>query len=317
MKKILIKYKKSSFDEIAFFYSYLGDYLKDYLLFDIKSIFPSIEEEKEIEENVVIFSHLYKNIDKDKLLYLINSKKNIEEYIDKENEINNYDKIFEYISYIQRKINIKHVNNGNIFESIDETKIGKDVIFGKGNIIEKNAIIIGKSAFINQNFISSFSFVEKSVLSNYNKIVSSTVINSNIGNSNILGPYCNVHHQSKIGNNVIIGNFVEIKNSSIGSNSKVKHLSYVGDATLGERVNIGSGVVVCNYDGKTKNHTLIHDDVFIGSNSTLISPLIIEEKSFIAAGSIITENVPSFSLAIGRARQMNKNGYYKHKETKC
>ena len=103
-----------------------------------------------------------------------------------------------------------------------------------------------------------------------------------------------------------MGNFVEIKNSTIGSGSKIAHHAYIGDTTMGEHVNIGAGVIVCNYDGKQKHRTIIGDNVFVGSNSNLIAPLTLEDNSFVAAGSTINKPVPSHTLAIARAKQENR-----------
>ena len=111
-----------------------------------------------------------------------------------------------------------------------------------------------------------------------------------------------------------IGNFVEVKNSRVGQGSKAAHLTYLGDATLGQQVNIGAGTVTCNYDGKKKNPTNIEDGVFIGSGSMLVAPVRIGEGSYVAAGSTITEDVPPESLAIGRARQVNKEGWLRKRK---
>ena len=108
-----------------------------------------------------------------------------------------------------------------------------------------------------------------------------------------------------------VGNFVEIKNSQIGLNSKVNHLAYVGDSLLGSEVNIGAGTITCNYDGADKHHTIIDSNVFVGSNSTLVAPVHIRDGAFIGAGSTITSEVPVDSLGIGRARQKNITGWKK------
>jgi bifunctional UDP-N-acetylglucosamine pyrophosphorylase/glucosamine-1-phosphate N-acetyltransferase len=106
-----------------------------------------------------------------------------------------------------------------------------------------------------------------------------------------------------------VGNFVELKNTAMGAGSKSMHLAYLGDASIGERVNIGAGTITCNYDGKKKHPTVIADGVFVGSNSTLVAPLEIEEGAYVAAGSVINQRVPARSLALGRARQVNKEDW--------
>src|SRR5699024_6809529 len=126
-----------------------------------------------------------------------------------------------------------------------------------------------------------------------------------------IGPYAHIRPESDIGNHVRIGNFVEIKKSNISDEAKIPHLSYIGDATIGERVNIGSGTITVNYDGKNKHETIIGDDSFVGCNSNLVAPVTIEPGAYIAAGSTITKDVPHDTLAIGRAKQENKQNYVK------
>ena len=117
-----------------------------------------------------------------------------------------------------------------------------------------------------------------------------------------IGPNARIRPISTIGKNVKIGNYVEIKNSKIGNKSSVSHLSYIGDSYIGKNVNIGAGTITCNYDGKKKNKTIIRDNVFVGSNSSLIAPIKIESNTTIGAGSVITQNIPSKSLAIERSK---------------
>lgn len=124
-----------------------------------------------------------------------------------------------------------------------------------------------------------------------------------------VGVFSHLREGSVIGEHVRIGNFVETKNSNIGAQSKVAHLTYVGDAMVGRNVNVGCGTVFCNYNGKIKQKTFVGDSVFIGSNSNLVAPLVIDSNTFIAAGSTITQNVPEHALAIARARQINKLNY--------
>ncbi|GHS93729.1 bifunctional protein GlmU [Alphaproteobacteria bacterium] len=122
----------------------------------------------------------------------------------------------------------------------------------------------------------------------------------------VVGPFAHIKAQSCVESQAVIGNFVEIKKSNVGEKTKVKHLSYIGDASLGPRVNVGAGTVVCNYDGIHKHPTVIESGVQVGANSTLVAPLTIAEAAFVGAGSVITENVPTETLALGRARQVHK-----------
>lgn len=142
-------------------------------------------------------------------------------------------------------------------------------------------------------------------------INSSVLMQSVVCDGANIGPFAYIRPNSKIGCNVKIGDFVEVKNSTIDSNTKVAHLTYVGDADVGKRVNFGCGTVLVNYDGEKKYRSTICDDVFIGCNTNLVSPVTVNKGAFIAAGSTITDDIPGESLAIARARQVNKAGWKK------
>jgi bifunctional UDP-N-acetylglucosamine pyrophosphorylase/glucosamine-1-phosphate N-acetyltransferase len=135
-----------------------------------------------------------------------------------------------------------------------------------------------------------------------------------VADSAILGPYAHLRPETSIGEGAHLGNFVEAKKVTLGAGSKANHLNYLGDAVIGSGVNVGAGVITCNYDGLRKHRTVIGDNVFVGSDSTLVAPLTIESNSYIAAGSCITENVSSGSLALGRARQVVKEGWVDRKK---
>jgi bifunctional UDP-N-acetylglucosamine pyrophosphorylase/glucosamine-1-phosphate N-acetyltransferase len=128
-----------------------------------------------------------------------------------------------------------------------------------------------------------------------------------------LGPFCHLRPEAVIGGRARIGNFVEVKKSRIGRGSKAPHLSYIGDATVGEGVNVGAGTITCNYDGVTKHETRIGDRVFVGSNTTLVAPLTVGDGAYVAAGSTITRDVPPDALALGRAQQVDKPGWTQRK----
>ena len=133
----------------------------------------------------------------------------------------------------------------------------------------------------------------------------------------LLGPYAHLRPGSKIGEGAHVGNFVETKNTRLGNGSKANHLTYLGDAVVGTGVNVGAGVITCNYDGVTKSTTTIGNDVFVGSDSTLIAPITIGDGSYVAAGSCITEDVPDDSLALGRSRQTTKIGWVSAKKAEA
>jgi bifunctional UDP-N-acetylglucosamine pyrophosphorylase/glucosamine-1-phosphate N-acetyltransferase len=137
-----------------------------------------------------------------------------------------------------------------------------------------------------------------------------------IGKNCKIGPFAHIREDVVLGDNVKIGNFVEIKNSIIGENTKIMHLSYIGDAKIGKNVNIGSGTITCNYDGKKKHKTIIEDNAFNGTNNSLVAPVKIGQGAYTAAGSVITKDVPPYALAIGRARQINKLNWVTKNQSK-
>jgi bifunctional UDP-N-acetylglucosamine pyrophosphorylase/glucosamine-1-phosphate N-acetyltransferase len=141
-----------------------------------------------------------------------------------------------------------------------------------------------------------------------------TLINSStIDTGATVGPFARLRMDNQVGANAHIGNFVELKKARIGAGSKAGHLAYLGDADIGEQVNIGAGTITCNYDGVLKHRTEIGDGAFVGSNSTLVAPLNVGEGSYTAAGSVITAAIPADALALGRSRQTNKEGWAKKK----
>ena len=184
------------------------------------------------------------------------------------------------------KVGVKMIGPETIFFSKD-TKIGKDVII-------EPYVVIGQKVKIGNNVtIKSFSHLE----------------NCKIENKVDIGPYARIRPGSVLKNGSKVGNFVEIKKSTLGINSKVNHLTYIGDSEIGKSVNIGAGTITCNYDGVKKSKTKIKDNVFIGSNSSLVAPLTIEEGSVVGAGSVITKNVKKKSLALTRSLQTEIKNY--------
>jgi UDP-N-acetylglucosamine diphosphorylase/glucosamine-1-phosphate N-acetyltransferase len=184
------------------------------------------------------------------------------------------------------KSGVKMIGPETVFFS-EDTKIGKNVVINP-------YVVIGKKVKIGNNVtINSFSHLE----------------DCKINNKVEVGPYARLRPGTILEEGSKIGNFVEVKKSTIGRKSKVNHLSYIGDSELGKDVNIGAGTITCNYDGAKKNKTKIKNNVFIGSNTSLIAPLIINEDSIIGAGSVITKNVKKKSLALTRANQTEIQNY--------
>ena len=194
---------------------------------------------------------------------------------------------------IQIKLRNKFLNSGvkmpgpeTIFFSND-TKIGK-------NVTIEPYVVIGKNVKIGNNvIIKSFSHLESCKIENKVEI----------------GPYARIRPDTILKEGSKIGNFVEVKKSIVGKKSKVNHLSYIGDSEIGKSVNIGAGTITCNYDGVKKSKTKIKDNVFVGSNSSLVAPLTIEKESIIGAGSVITKNVKKQSLALTRSSQTEVKNY--------
>ena len=184
------------------------------------------------------------------------------------------------------KVGVKMMGPETIFFSKD-TKIGK-------NVIIEPYVVMGKKVKIGNNVtIKSFSHLESCKIENKVEI----------------GPYARIRPNTTLKEGSKIGNFVEVKKSTVGKKSKVNHLSYIGDSDIGKSVNIGAGTITCNYDGVKKSKTKIKDNVFIGSNSSLIAPVTINKKSIVGAGSVITKNVKEKSLALTRSIQTEVKNY--------
>ena len=195
--------------------------------------------------------------------------------------------------------------------------IEKYVKIGQDTIIEPGTQIKGKTIIGEDCIIGPYAEIVNSVIKNGVKIKHSTVLSSSIDDQSNVGPYAYLRPKSIVGKHVKIGDFVEVKNSTIGDETKISHLTYVGDGIIGKNVNLGCGVVFVNYNGKDKSLTEVGDDVFIGCNTNLIAPVKVGNHAYVAAGSTITEDVPDHALAIARERQVNKtdwsNKYQKNK----
>ena len=223
--------------------------------------------------------------------------------------VNSRVQLAEAEEILRRRINRRHMENGvtlidpNSTYIGDDVEIGRDTIIYPGNVIEGNTKI-GEGVVLYPN-----SRISNSIISNNVEIQSSVIIDSQIGERTTVGPFAYIRPESVIGSNARIGDFVEIKKSNIGNNTKVSHLTYIGDAEVGENCNFGCGTVVVNYDGKSKNKTIVGNNSFIGCNTNLVSPVTVEDNTYIAAGSTIVNNVKEGELAIARAKQRNIEGW--------
>ena len=198
----------------------------------------------------------------------------------------------------QQKFRDKALRNGVELIAPETTFLSKDTKFGKNVVIEPYVVIGPKVKIGNNVIIKSFSHLE------------GTIIKNNVA----IGPYARLRTGTSIFSGAKIGNFVETKKTSIQSNSKVNHLSYVGDTLIGRNSNIGAGTITCNYDGSKKHKTKIKDNVFVGSNTSLVAPLTLQKNSVIGAGSVITKNVQKNSLSLTRSNQIQIKNYKRKKK---
>ena len=198
----------------------------------------------------------------------------------------------------QEKLRNKALSKGVNLIAPETIFLSQDTTFGKNVTIEPY-VVIGKKVKIGDNvYIKSFTHIE----------------GSKIEKNVIIGPYARLRTGTILKSNTKIGNFVETKKTSINNNSKVNHLSYIGDTTIGKNSNIGAGTITCNFDGVKKFKTKISDNVFVGSNSALVAPVKLEKNSIVGAGSVITKNVKKNSLAITRSTQIEVKNYKRKKK---
>lgn len=209
----------------------------------------------------------------------------------------------------RQKILEKHFANGVNILDANATYIDPRVEIGSGTLILPGTILKGNTVIGKNCTIGPNAVVSSCTVGDETEINASQTNDSVIGSHTTVGPFAYVRPNSRIGDHVKVGDFVEIKNSVIGSGTKISHLTYVGDSDCGERVNFGCGTVTTNYDGFEKFRCTIGDDAFIGCNTNLIAPVRVGSGSYIAAGSTVTDEVPEGALAIARARQVNKDSW--------
>jgi bifunctional UDP-N-acetylglucosamine pyrophosphorylase / glucosamine-1-phosphate N-acetyltransferase len=204
---------------------------------------------------------------------------------------------------------------GVTIEDPATTWIGPDVTVGPDTVIHPNVILQGRTAVGSGCEIHAWVRIVDSVLADRVTINNFCVIvESRIAEGATLGPFAHLRPGSDVRESAKVGNFVELKKTVLGAGSKANHLAYLGDATIGERVNVGAGTITCNYDGERKHQTVIEDGAFIGSDSQLVAPIRVGRDAYVAAGSSVVEDVPAGSLAIARGRQVNKEGWVDRKK---
>lgn len=210
---------------------------------------------------------------------------------------------------MKNRINRKNMVNGVTIIDPSNTYISADAIIGSDTVLHPGTVIEGNTVIGSDCEIGPHTVIRDSEIGDRTVIRQSTVHDSKLGTEVSVGPFAHIRPDSVIGDEVRVGNFVEIKKTVFGNRSKASHLSYIGDAQVGEDVNLGCGSITVNYDGKNKFKTVIGNGVFIGCNSNLVAPVTVEDGAYVAAGSTITENVPSKALSVARARQVNKEDY--------
>lgn len=224
--------------------------------------------------------------------------------------INNHSELAEATRVINRRINEKWLIEGVRMIDPDSVYISPDAKLSRGVVIMPNVQIWGRTEIGENSFVGSGSILTNAKIGENVQIIAYAVIeNSELKNNSKAGPFCYIRENSCLEEKAFAGKFVELKKSHIGENSKVPHLSYMGDATLGHDVNIGAGSITCNYDGQNKNKTFIGNNCFVGSDTMFVAPVELADGAATAAGSVITQSVPEDSLGVGRARQTNIKGW--------
>ena len=269
-----------------------------------------IEVLKKIKKNNIkneyyltdIFEHIVK---KNKIItYCIKNNNEIMGINDKNN-------LIKAIKYMKEKINNYWIKKGVFIKNPDSVYIGSDVKIKKDVTIDFNVNLEGNTIIKDGVYIGPNSTIKNSIIGKETEVNYSIIFDSVVGKNCKIGPFAFLRPENIVKDNVKIGDFVELKKTKVDKNSKIPHHSYIGNAFIGKNVNIGAGSITCNYDGNKKFNTIIKDNVFVGSNSNLIAPLLIENNSYIGAGSTIVKNVPKNSLAIERNIQKNIKNWKK------
>lgn len=223
--------------------------------------------------------------------------------------VNDRKQLAEANAILKKAINDRHMLNGVTLVDPNNTYIGPHVEIGMDTVIEPGTHLIGKTLIGSNSSIGPNTRLVDVQVGDHSKIFLSNADTAIIGSDVKIGPFANIRPKSTLEDGVRIGNFVEVNRSTLRKGVKASHLTYVGDSEVGSETNIGAGTITCNFDGFNKSRTQIGSDAFIGSNSTLVAPVTIGDGAIIAAGSVITQDVPAQSGAFGRARQENKEGW--------
>ncbi|MDR1573344.1 MAG: UDP-N-acetylglucosamine diphosphorylase [Clostridiales Family XIII bacterium] len=211
------------------------------------------------------------------------------------------------------RINLRHAENGVSFADPNTAYIDARARIGKGSFIGPCTVIEGETGIGEDCFIGQNTRICDSLVGNGARIEQSVVIESEIGDRARVGPFAYLRPGSRIGADAKVGDFVEVKNSSLGAGSKASHLTYIGDADIGTDVNLGCGVVFVNFDGSEKHRSVVGDGAFIGCNVNIVSPVVVGDGAYVAAGTTITKDLPAGALAVGRAKQRVLEGWVRRR----
>ena len=228
---------------------------------------------------------------------------------DEVNGINNRRQLAQCEAVLQQRLRELWMDEGVTFIDPDSCTLSEDCRFGRDVVIEPQTHFRGRCLIGDNCRIGPGSLIEDASVGANVSVVHSVIREATVGNDVAIGPFAHLRPAADVGDGCRIGNFVEVKKSQLGAGTKVNHLSYIGDAQLGEKVNVGAGTITANYDGVNKHRTVIGDGSKTGANSVLVAPLSLGKEVTVAAGSTITKNVSDGALAIGRSRQMNKEGW--------
>jgi bifunctional UDP-N-acetylglucosamine pyrophosphorylase/glucosamine-1-phosphate N-acetyltransferase len=231
--------------------------------------------------------------------------------------INSRTELAEVSSMVRQQKNEELMAAGVTLIDPATTYVDADVVVGADTVIYPCVFLEGSTKIGSACEIHSGTRIVNSTIGDRVCVRNHTVVTDSTVEAGVfLGPFAHIRPGSSIGEDVHIGNFVELKKTAMGKGAKANHLAYLGDATIGEKTNVGAGTITCNYDGEKKHQTTIGSGVFVGSNSTLVAPVTLADGSYIAAGSAVTADVPRGALAIGRARQENKDGWVERRKQK-
>lgn len=230
--------------------------------------------------------------------------------------VNDRSQLAEAEAILSRRLVRMHMKNGVTFHAPESSFLHADVSIGSDTVVMPGCCLLAGTRIGSGCLIGPNASIRDAHIGDGTHVVASHVNESTVGRDSKIGPFAYLRPGSLIGDHVKIGDFVEIKKSVIGDETKISHLTYIGDADVGKNVNFGCGVVVVNYDGKEKHRTTVGDNAFVGCNVNLVSPVKVADNAYIAAGSTITEDVPAYALAIARSRQTVINDWVVNKGRK-